>query len=324
MNLGTDELHRPIIILGAARSGTTLLAETILAGHPQIAYWPEPNFVWRRGNAYRRHDVLTELDATPEIVAAIRRRFEEFLYSHPRRRLMEKTPSNCLRMPFVLKVLPECQVVHVLRDGRDVAISAAKEWAGTGTPRIAGLTRSPGNLERAWRNLGHTKLRERVVDARGLLELPAYGIRLLGMLRRQVFNSSAVPWGPRFPGLRELRKCHSLLETCALQWDLSVRLARSACLGLPADRYLEVHYENLVRRPADEIGRVLALLNLPRDEMLVQRLTASVEPPPAPRWKRLDPEQVAGLERLVGTTLRDLGYELVSEGAGPAHGPIVS
>jgi hypothetical protein len=316
MTVGTDRLDRPIIILGASRSGTTMLAGQILAGHPQIVYWPEPNFVWRRGNAYRRHDVLTELDATPAIVSGIRRRFSDFLSSHPGRRLMEKTPTNCLRMPFVLKVLPECQVVHVLRDGRDVSISAAKEWAGTGTPRIPGISHSPGNIERAWRNLGHARLRERVFDARSLLELPAYGVQLLGMLRRQLFNSSAIPWGPRFPGLRELRRRHSLLETCALQWDLSVRLARSACLGLPDDRYIEVRYEDLVRQPWDVVRRILEMLDLARDRDLVKQLTAGIQSPPAPRWKALVPDQVISIERLVGTTLRELGYELASTRVG--------
>ena len=38
--------RRPVVILGAARSGTTLLGE-LLSRVPEVAYWVEPKSLWR-------------------------------------------------------------------------------------------------------------------------------------------------------------------------------------------------------------------------------------------------------------------------------------
>ena len=85
------EIKKPIIVVGSPRSETTMLAETILAHHPDIAYWGEPNHIWSFGNAYRRNDVLTEDDVTPQIRSFIRQQFQAFVEEHGRARFMEKT-----------------------------------------------------------------------------------------------------------------------------------------------------------------------------------------------------------------------------------------
>jgi hypothetical protein len=307
-------IESPIIILGAARSGTTLLADVILAKHPALVYVSEPVFLWRYGHAYRPHDVLRARDATPAIRETIQSRFRRYLDGRPSCRLMEKTPSNCFRMPFILEVFPEAQVVHVLRDGRDVALSAAREWAGRGRPRMPQGERPPGDAARVGGILkAHAQLRERVFDLRSLLEVPAYARRALGVVWRQAFHSSRYPWGPRFPGLRQIRRTFSLLETCALQWELSVLAARSACLGLPRHQYVELRYEDLVQRPREEIERVLATLDLSREPAIVDAMTSEVDLTTKPKWRRHERGEIAQVEGLVGATLSDLGYPLARQ-----------
>ena len=310
----TDPIESPIIILGAARSGTTLLAETILATHPTIAYWGEPAFVWRYGQAYKSSDVRLRQDATASVREYIRKQFGGYLARHDGLRFMEKTPGNCFRMPFVLEIFPRAQVVHVLRDGRDVAISAAKEWAGK-NPRVRGSSRGHGALGRIW-HLFRTQFDfaaagDRVRDSRSLMEIPANVGRLMTVIRRQIFGASHLPWGPRFPGLRQIRHTYSLLQTCALQWDLSVRHGRSACSGLSNHQYLELHYEALVRRPREEVSKILDFLNVPCDPSLLERMVSGVENQTLPRWpKGLDKLQVSEIEGLVSSTLHELGYEV--------------
>ena len=83
-----SELQRPIIVLGAGRSGTTALAE-VLRHHPDVAVWEEPKHIWRFGHAYRPHDVLTAADATPRVKRYIRDQFTEFLRASGRTRFAE-------------------------------------------------------------------------------------------------------------------------------------------------------------------------------------------------------------------------------------------
>jgi hypothetical protein len=310
----TGGLVDPIVVLGAARSGTTLLADT-LALHPDVAYWPEPQFVWRTGNAYRGSDVLFERHATAAIRASIQERFDAYRASTGKSRFMEKTPSNCLRMPFVLSVLPEARVVHVLRDGRDVAMSAMLEWTGTGIPRRADGRRQPmSGLEKLRVVASEQVLSGRIPRGRvSWWELPAYAPRVANVVRRYLFRGSEAPWGPRIPGLKGVRRSFTLLETCAIQWDVSWRMARSGCLGLGEDRYLEIRYEDLSREPVAYFERILDFAGLSRASEVIDRAATVIEPQVA-RWKgKMDPADAVGLDALIGESLRELGYPLARQ-----------
>ena len=45
-----------ILIVGPARSGTTLLGTSLITDKTE--YFVEPNLIWRHGNAWRRFDEL--------------------------------------------------------------------------------------------------------------------------------------------------------------------------------------------------------------------------------------------------------------------------
>ncbi|MDQ6840024.1 MAG: sulfotransferase, partial [Actinomycetota bacterium] len=49
---GAPRVRQPVIVLGAPRSGTTLLA-SILSAHSQVTVVGEPRLVWRYGNDSR-------------------------------------------------------------------------------------------------------------------------------------------------------------------------------------------------------------------------------------------------------------------------------
>ena len=127
------QLDRPIVILGAARSGTTLTGE-ILGRHPDVAYWIEPKYVWRYGRPLARDDIRTAAEATLRVRHYIRRAFNQYTERRGKSRFMEKTPSNCFRLPFVHAVLPNARFLHIVRDGRDVARSAVKKWTTRPNP----------------------------------------------------------------------------------------------------------------------------------------------------------------------------------------------
>ena len=267
----TRELKQPIFIIGAARSGTMMLAEDILGQHSDVAYWREPIYVWRTGHAYRRHDILTAEDVTPRIRAFITEQFSSFTTVRGKRRFMEKTPSNCFRMPFILELFPDAKFLHILRDGRDVARSAAVEWRGarpvtkngvkvdaTGQTPMERLNPSVKLISHVFsgvRRVKHTPW--------SLLEMPAYMLRFARLFARSVRPDKGYVWGPRFPGMNAMFRQYSLLETCAIQWDWSVRAILGFGRNLPADGYLELKYEDLLSSPLEQTAAILKFLELP-------------------------------------------------------------
>ncbi|MCS3634856.1 hypothetical protein GGP57_002189 [Salinibacter ruber] len=289
------------------------MAESILGKHPEIVYWNEPSYVWKYGNAYRRSDVLKKEDATAEIVQVIRKRFSKFLARHEGRRFMEKTPANALRMPFVLDVLPNAQVIHVVRDGRDVALSASREWRGGGSQALDSREkRRAAWPKRVWKMMkDELDLTNRVQSPWDVIELPAYARRFWGFLRRQSMGASSVPWGPRFPGLKSIRKHYSLLETCALQWDLCIRHARNGCRRLPSSQYHEVRYERLIDTPQEKVVEIVDFLGIDATPSLIDDLTDAVVTRDLPEWRgTLSMRTLRPIEDLVASTLLEFGYSL--------------
>ena len=117
------EIRRPIFVVGAPRSGTTFLGRCI-AALPEVSYHFEP--VATKGAARYVYE-----GAWPFGRAA---RFYRTTYRWLLRihldgdlRFAEKTPRNCFLLPFLQRVFPDAQFVHILRDGRDAALSHSKQ-----------------------------------------------------------------------------------------------------------------------------------------------------------------------------------------------------
>jgi hypothetical protein len=124
-------IERPIFIVGAPRSGTHMLF-LILRNSSRLEHWrpTEAHEVWEHDlhPAFRGWDsnVLDESDADAEAVARIRRRF--FLVTGRRRRLLDKTPRNSLRIPLVDYVFPDARFIWLRRGGPDNVNSLINAW----------------------------------------------------------------------------------------------------------------------------------------------------------------------------------------------------
>jgi len=170
---------RPVVIIGAARSGTKILRDSlsVALGVPCLPY--DVGYVWGYGNESREDDCLTATDLTPRSERLIRR----FLgrYADVEGRLIEKSVSNTLRVPFVAAVLPGATFVHLVRDGVDVAESSRRQWT------------APPDYRYLVRKARHFPLRM----------VPTYGRRYAAsLLRRRVADDGRVAtWGPRYPGM---------------------------------------------------------------------------------------------------------------------------
>lgn len=138
-------LHRPIFIIGAPRSGTTFLGDCI-GRMPEVSYHFEPRLtkaaagrVYDRSWSERRSAQVFRLSYSALVVTAL----------HGGRRFADKTPENSFLVPFLAATFPAAQFVHIIRDGRDAAVShAEKPWltaaaAGDGRRGPAGQLRGP-------------------------------------------------------------------------------------------------------------------------------------------------------------------------------------
>jgi DNA-binding transcriptional ArsR family regulator len=161
------EIHAPFpFIVGAPRSGTTLL-RLMLDSHPDLAIPPETGFLPRAARLHlslllrpRLFNLVTR--STPAwsdfhldrsefcqaleqirpftVSEGIRAFYRLYAQKHGKFRSGDKTPLYALEMPAIRSLLPEAHFIHIIRDGRDVALSLRKTWF-TPSKEITALAR---------------------------------------------------------------------------------------------------------------------------------------------------------------------------------------
>ena len=150
--MGAD---RPIFVLGCPRSGTTLL-QLMLHAHPRIAIPPETRFVlttYEARNGFgdvrkeqnRRalaasivrerqtlfydlgldaDEVFDEIvEGPPTLGSAIGIVFRAYARRFDKPRWGDKRPGYYQQIPGLLRMFPDAQIVHLIRDGRDCVAS---------------------------------------------------------------------------------------------------------------------------------------------------------------------------------------------------------
>jgi len=280
------ELDRPIILLGAARSGTTLLGH-IVTRHPSVAFWGEPRPVWMHGHAYQDHDELDETDATPEVARYVRDAFERYVSEAGRARFAEKTPSNCLRVRFIHALFPDCRVVHIIRDGRATVRSILAEQ------------RKPPGKGRLRKRLRETPVRD----------WPAYvPVVMRTLWRSKVMRQRSTWWGPR---PREWKAWLDLPPhvQAARQWRACVEAAIRDGRTLPPETYLEIRYEDLIRRPLEIVEEVRKFADLSNAEAVREYIHTHVDADrPSRRHDPLDARVERDVVEETRPLLQQLGY----------------
>jgi hypothetical protein len=150
------------VIVGAPRSGTTLL-RLMLDAHPTLAIPPETGFLALGaqfigdGERLRRHFFETITSFPPDAPAwndfgipkeqywlklkdivpfSVAEGYRAFYRTYAARfgkdRWGDKTPTYCHHLKSIEDVLPEAHFIHVIRDGRDVALSLREMWFSPG------------------------------------------------------------------------------------------------------------------------------------------------------------------------------------------------
>jgi hypothetical protein len=209
----------PVIVLGVGRSGTTLL-RVMLDRNSQLAIPYESFFVTplahRHGHRPRLDDFLDDLGrfyqlyewgiapedvrprlregmTTGEAISAV---FEVYAERERKPRWGDKTPLYMQHLPLLERLFPDALWVHLVRDGRDAALSflnlpkdfSGRTWA---QPRTAPQFAARWRTEiLAARRLG-SHVGERYLELR-YESLVAEPVREL----RRVCEHASLPWEP--------------------------------------------------------------------------------------------------------------------------------
>ena len=245
------KVTKPIFIVGAPRSGTTLLYH-ILCNHRDLSFFTRNMLragVYRRGRilGYRKellariqnlvhrdkysvqpqeapecwsnylgtYDYLTEYDFTEQMVEEMvdhYLRVIALLQSIFRRpRFVNKNPQHCTRVRILNRIFPDAKFIHIIRDRTAVACSTF-----------------------------HTSSKDPPSDL------------YFSSLREKIF-----------PLLGDKYSSGTLSETelYKLARDMLVSKAREA-KAFGSDRYYEISYEELVAEPREKINEVLGFCEL--------------------------------------------------------------
>lgn len=256
-------IDRPLILLSAPRSGSTLLFETLSQApelftighesHRLIEGLPGLHPSSRGWESNRLH----ASDATQEVAQAVRSAFAHALRDRNGKppppgaavRLLEKTPKNILRVPFLRTIFPDARFVYLSRDPRAVLASMMEAWQSGRFRTYADL---PG-----WKG-------------------PPWSLLLV----------------PGWQGLID----RPLEEVVAAQWATATAILLQDLVTLPRDTWCWLRYEDLIASPDTEVRRLCAMTGVEWDrEVWSLPLSRHTLTPPDPqKWRRHE----AAIERV--------------------------
>ena len=241
------KIERPIIILGTPRSGTTFLGE-VLSAHPDFAYAIEPSPIWRRGNE-STSDMLRPEHARQQVIAGIHQRFAHLVSTQGKSRLLEKTPQNCLRLPFINEIFPDAIYIHILRDPIESILSIRKMWQ-TNTHGFKGVRFSQ-------------RLKELP-----MAQIPRYGAQLVRRSIGAVTGKQMVMWGPLLPGLKDMVRELDILEVASIQWRMCIERVLMDSKTMPSSRYREYQLSDL---SLDKMNEILNFCDVSDDGSVINK-----------------------------------------------------
>lgn len=281
-------VDRPVIILAAPRSGSTLLFETLARaadlwtiggeGHEIIEgikkLNPSSGMVASNRLTAEHADAKTAESVRARLVSKLRDRnglhYDPYVAGLVR--VLEKTPKNALRQPFLDRVYPDARYVFLYREPRQNISSIMEAWRAVHWVTYRNL---PG-WEGDWSML-----------------LP--------------------------PGYPEMRG-RPLEDIAAFQWVSANRIMLDDLGQIDPERWTVINYQDLLENPDAEIKRLCEFSEIRFDAVLREhvalplphsRLTLTA--PAVDKWKknaseieRILPGVLPVYERILETASRDM------------------
>ncbi len=212
--------------------GTQALASSLyyaLLGSEYLRLWIERSVWAREGDAATHLDNLTRLATEHFLLVRLRETNKKLVG--------DKSPLlNADFIEEVSRIYPEAKVIHIIRDGRDQAVSMLHHVWNRSTDQGGVQTLKPGEFER--RDIYRK-------DPKKLLQTGE------GMFTEERLRGAARSWNARVGKTAQ---------------------DGPALLG---PNYTEVRYEDLLERPNQEVGRLARFLGADISEKAVQQAVGS-------------------------------------------------
>lgn len=249
---------RPVFIVAAPRSGSTLLFETLAASENVCTLGGEGHFVFEGLERLQPgpHGVdsnrLTASDVDDAVRVHIALEIRTRLQDSTRQpvsmdtalRFVEKTPKNVLRIPFLHALFPDAKFIFLWRDPRENVSSIIDAWRSGRFKTYAGLSGFDG------------------------------------------------PWSLLLPPDWQRMNGRPIEEIAAFQWECSNRIALDDLGRLPADCWTAVSLTEFLANPAATVRRLCAFADIALDAGLATRVANPLPPsrqthtPPATdKWR---------------------------------------
>lgn len=273
-----DCLERPVIIVAAPRSGSTLLFET-LAAHRQLwtiggeshAQFESLDALHPLHNG-RLSNRLLVADASPGVIARLRTAFVAGLRNNEgvryadlpaqgrpvRVRFLEKTPKNALRIPFLRRVFPDALFVYLHREPCANISSIMEAWR---SGRFVTYPQLPG-----W---------------------------------------EGPPWSLLLPPGWQALQGQDLAAIAACQWQLANQYILDDLAEVPASQQCAVSYEQLSADTAAVVRQVCEFAGVPFGPRMQEVAGAdlplsryTVSPPDPEKWRKNEAEILPVLDQI--------------------------
>lgn len=288
----TEPLKPPIFLLGNVRSGTSMMHD-FFDGHPQVKAWYEPRTIWVYADPTRLHDRFEAVDATPRVIRYIRGRFLKFQRHHGNKRIMEKTPSNLLRIPYVHAIFPESKYLYMVREPLAYLSSSEIKWQ-----TAIGIEQT---LKRLWES-PTTQLHHYL------------GRFVRDKFTKHVLRSKYVSiWGVRYPGILADLANLPTEHVIARQWAHCSMQAEADLARIDPALVLRMRYEDFVADPVQRFEQICDHFELGLTAKLAKHIAKTVDPTRQRKWQRMDLDRLAKCLPIVEREMKRHGYAVPQE-----------
>ena len=290
MSLGSNK--PPIILFGNVRSGTSLIYG-LFNLHPEIAGWYEPRLVWNYADPKRKTDRFEAKDATPKVKRYIRKRFKKYSRRNGNKRIMEKTPVNVFRIPYVDAIFPEAVYLYIVRDPFAQANSSAYRWKA---------------------NISWSHILNRIQECPGT----QYHHYLAAFFKNKLSKSFRIggrktSYGIKYSGIEEDLKEKTLEEVAAIQWVKACEMVEKDLLNIDSSRVMQVRYEDFVKSPHSTFEKMSSHVGLEVHSSQSIALKKKIDSDRQEKWRRIDPLIIEKMEEILSPVIHNYGYDLPSE-----------
>lgn len=280
--INPPKYERPIFIIGAPRSGTTMLFLLLGASSQFVNLGGEGHDMWRRYHHPRWHGWRSDAVGKGQIGLGERRFINAYLYAHVGLgRFLEKTPCNSLRIPYLLELFPDAQFVVIKRNPCDVINSLINGW------------RDPKG-----------RFRNYYVPKKLAIE---------------GYDSSSCWCFTLIEGWRYLTTS-TVPEIAFEQWRQFVEQLTAAKTLVPPGQWIEVWFEDILADPERASSALFDAIGVQDEPALSQRLRKLMDNPAnalsAPeeeKWRKQNPQEIQALLPRIAALAQRAGYRVDAE-----------